>query len=126
MGYRVQWESEDRLIMRLTFIGRWTWEDVYLARDECHRQLDHQPHKVGFIVDWELETWLPIGHKRHMPRLVPDRHPRIRKVIYVLRNPVYRKLLMLYFWKTGGFGFQFDFADSLDSARIMLGAHEQN
>jgi hypothetical protein len=120
MGYEIAWEDDEQKTMRLTFVGKWNWQDVYEARDTIHEMLDIHPRRVNFIVAWDNENWLPMGHKRHMPRLVPDTHPNIRRIIYVLKSPLFRRLLMLYFWRLGGFGFEFDIAESISDARLLL------
>lgn len=41
-------------------------------------------------------------------------------MIYVMGNSLFRRLMMLYNWRHAGFGLVFDFADSVENARLLL------
>ena len=61
MGIEVNWDNEAKTIIRYIYDGRWTWEELDLARDAAAKLEAAVDYRVNVIVDVQNSKLLPNG-----------------------------------------------------------------
>jgi hypothetical protein len=98
MGITVQWDNDEKAIIRQTFNGRWTWDDLYAALDYVAKLTDSVPHRVDAIVDVRQSSMLPGGSvfsfntRQHADKLAKRNDVNRGSIIVVGANPFLRGL----------------------------------
>lgn len=115
------WESGVNNVMRVTFAGRWNWNEAAAARVQIYEVLDKQDSKVDFIICYHNENWLPGSYFDNMTRFTMfDIHPKAGKVVFVLKNELFAQLLRLFMVFNTSLEIQLAHAKTLDEARLHL------
>jgi hypothetical protein len=92
MPVTIQWDNEEKSIVRMQYVGRWTWEELYAATTQSHTMLDEVDHKVDFIHDWLKSNAIPANAIVHSKNLIEKRHPNVGIVVLVWTNPVIKAM----------------------------------
>ena len=61
MGIKVQWDNEEKTVLRWVFEEQWNKQDYYDVNDDLHKTLDTVSHKVNVILDMRKSRDLPKG-----------------------------------------------------------------
>ena len=119
MAVTVAWEDQANTVIRITFHHHWSWNDALAARREVGAMLDEVNHRVGLMVCWDNENWMPGDYEQNIRNILDKTHPRLDRVVIVRRNAAFQQFFrlvdMLY-----DIPFEFTYATSVDSARQML------
>ena len=119
MAYKVEWENEEKTIIRLTYYHKWTWDDVAAASDELDRMLDPLDYQVAVLNTLENENWMPPNYNKNVEEAVLRTH-RNMKIIIIVRKTRLFKDYFRSFAATHRVPYNFAFADSVEEALAML------
>jgi hypothetical protein len=61
----VVWDDVERTVIRQNFIGRWTWDELYLSLQEVNSMLMESDHPVFLMIDMHQSKLLPAGAMAH-------------------------------------------------------------
>lgn len=61
MGIYVEWDNEDRTVLRYTYEDFWSWDEFYSASAQARSMLETARHEVNTIVDMRSSTVMPRG-----------------------------------------------------------------
>lgn len=122
MPVTAAWDNADKTCILMTYIGAWTWDEIYQVTDEIKLLMEEVRHKVDIIQDWSRSTSIPPNGLSHAKNLIDKRHPRTGTIVLVGVNSVFMAL-----WNVLGklYGFiirkyPFYFAHSIEEAREIL------
>jgi hypothetical protein len=123
MSIHVSWDSDEKAVIRLDFVGEWTWEEVEQAAQTAHQMKKNCMSPIGVIVDLTKSEHTPYGHiLTHARNFASTASPNWSHTVVivganVLIEVISSKLHQIYprfFKKT------FLFASSIDEARQKL------
>lgn len=124
MPVTVQWDNDDKTIVRMEMVSRWTWEEAYAGSEEGYRLLETVPDEVGVIIDFSGGAGLPPNAITSAKGMIQRRHPRTGLTVFVGANSVFvslwgifSRIYTLFAQKQNSV-----FASSLDEARAILAA----
>jgi len=126
MGITVQWDSDDKTIIRQTFDGRWTWDDLYAALDYVAKLTDSVPHRVDAIVDVRHSSMLPGGSlfsfntRQHADKLAKRNDANRGSIIVVGANPLLRGLYDSFRGLYANTASDVHFVASMEQARALI------
>lgn len=91
MSVIVEWDHEEAAVVRQTFTGKWTWNELYTSLQEVDRLIRSVDHPVFLLIDMRKSMVLPSGALAHVRTL--DRwHPNLQKIIAIGVNPLIRTM----------------------------------
>ncbi len=85
MSVRLEWDNEERSVIRYIFEGQWTWEDYFAARDEAHTHLESAAGLICFIYDVQTNS-APPAFITTTKSVLKHIHPRTGYVVFVLHH----------------------------------------
>jgi hypothetical protein len=88
MPVNIEWDNEAKTIIRMEYVGRWTWDELYAATAKSRVMLDEISHKADFIHDWLHSEGVPSNVLVHARNLIEKRHPHVGIVVLVWSNPL--------------------------------------
>src|SRR5262245_55800077 len=124
MAIRVEWDNDEKTVIRYVIESPWTWEEMRIAADTSNVMLDEVGRKVHFIYDMQKSTRVPEGALTHLSRFIGKEHRLTGQAVVVgaskagamqLARGILGMAQKLY---KADWGFQF--ADSLEEARNRL------
>lgn len=130
MGIRVDWDSQDKAIIKYTFNGYWTWQEMHDAVRHVYAIMATVEHKVDIIVDMTESSFVPKdaianAHQLAVSVLPNDNYSGI--TVFVGMNTLVRTLLnavgRLYHQLTDYHHFMF--ARNLAEAAAMIEAQRK-
>jgi hypothetical protein len=121
MPIQIHWDDESHNLLRLTFEGTWTLEDVLIAGDTVFTHLNAAAHRIDIILDFSrpsaripqnLPTLIPRMKGQVLPSrgivLLIEAPPPIRNFVGMLQGTMPDAVTDLYFM------------DSLRDAYLLL------
>jgi hypothetical protein len=88
MPIHIHWEDDSRNLLRLTFDGNWTLDDLLMVGADAADQLAAVEHRVDLILDFSrTSTRIP----QNLPTLIPqlkDKDVPNRGIILVVAAPM--------------------------------------
>ena len=93
MSIHVDWDNEEKTILRWTYSPDWTWEEAYLARDYERKLMENIPYIVDSIGDLTQTKNVPSGALTKIVNVMTKRHERIGTSVLVGSN---RFVQMIY------------------------------
>jgi hypothetical protein len=129
MGIQVEWDNNEKTIIRYILVSPWAWEDIRDAAEASNHMLDEVGRKVHFIYDMRESTGVPDGAITNLRRYVGKEHPLTGQSVVVGTSKTGAMLLargilsMVQRVYKAEWGFWF--ADSLEAAREMLATLKQ-
>jgi hypothetical protein len=129
MGITVNWDNDEKTVIRTTFDGRWTLEDFWNAVQDQYRLMDEIPYKVNFISDFRNSGMLPSGALSHARRLISTKQHvhtgpisvvvganRFIQSFFGLLNKVYSDTARKH---------RIIFASTIEEGRALLATHQE-
>lgn len=65
MAVQISWGNEHKTFTVFEFIGTWTWEEYYAARDKGVSMVNSVDHTVNIIVDISQSSFFPQNMLTH-------------------------------------------------------------
>ncbi|HEX2905228.1 MAG TPA: hypothetical protein VHO69_00100 [Phototrophicaceae bacterium] len=96
MPVTIEWDNDDKTIVRMEMIGNWTWDEAYAGADQGYAMLDAVPYEVGTIIDFSKGAHLPSNAISHARAMIKRRHPRTGLTVFVGTNAVFRSLWNIF------------------------------
>ncbi len=127
MPVQMRWDNEEKTILVAAYVGSWTWEEFFAARDQANRQLDEVDHQVDIIHDWSQSGGFPHNIFANAKSLIPKMHPRTARNVHVGVSPYFMTMWQLFsrLYAAVAGEKKFVFVNTLDEARKILTAEKQ-
>jgi hypothetical protein len=122
MGIRIEWDNEEKTIIRHVYEGLWTLQDYYALIDENYRQIDSVGHKVDIINDLRKMAALPPDVAAGIRYAVRHAHPN-EGVNVIVAPPDYVRLLIDAINKAVGAVTEVIHTDSIEKAYAIIAKH---
>ena len=122
MPIKVSWDNECKTIVRYCFVGDWTWDEFFDAKQEAMCLIDGVPNKVGVIMDALNIPLLPGNWLIHIRKALRTKHPRTEAIVVIAQKPVIRTMIRSMRGKALMGVVPVELADDLDEARCIIAA----
>src|SRR5687768_7428235 len=86
MPITVKWENDDKRVIRVTYLGRWTVADAYGSRDQIRALVNEVNHDVDSIHDMRQSGFLPPSILTHTREIMSEPVPQMRLIVLVGTN----------------------------------------
>ncbi len=126
MSIQVEWDNDQHTVVRYTFLGNWTWAELYASLDSGEAMAKDVPVRVSAILDLREGSSLPGGSflnrtvRDHAQALVNRAQTDRGQIAVVGAGPLIRSMFTvfsnLFADKAGGV----TFVDSLEEARRII------
>ncbi len=122
MPVTVEWDNEEKTIIRMTMVGHWTWDEMYVATAEGDRMLDTIQHRVGVIIDLQQSVGVPPMAMANARKVSEKQHRNAAMTVFVGANAFFVALWSVFSKVYSIFvrRHSFTFAATLDEARAIL------
>lgn len=131
MGIRVEWDNDEKTVIRYVYEERWTWEDFHYARSQVREWLDTVDHRVDVIVDVRNSRLVPNGvlaQGRMFASNAPIAHRNEGHTIVVGANSLMRSMFEMFgkVYSRLSDELELEFASSLEEAREKLRRYQES
>lgn len=95
MPISVKWDNDDKTIVVLRHMGRWTWEEYYSAVQQSTYLIDEVAHQVDMISHFADPDALmpPAGSFFHWQKTLTEAPPNLGIIIMVPGNTFIRNFV---------------------------------
>jgi hypothetical protein len=70
MTVSVEWDNEEKTIVRFTYTGKWTWDEFYIHVKQANELMDTVAYRCVSIVDMSKSKHLPPGAAVHIRNII--------------------------------------------------------
>lgn len=92
MPVTIDWDSDDKTIVRMEMIGFWTWKEADAGARQGYDLLQSVDYEVGVIIDFSRSTSMPPYALQNARRMIQHRHPRTGLTVFVGTNTLFLAL----------------------------------
>lgn len=93
MAVSLQWENQNRTVLRMIFWNEWTVEQYLTKAVELIEMIGSQTHDVDILIDLRTGSYIPKGDSVSAFRIMMDELPENSGVIvYLNDNPIQKRL----------------------------------
>jgi hypothetical protein len=97
MPVTTQWDNPEQTVIRMDFVGRWTWDEFFAANSQLMRLFASVPHIVDILVDnTQNQLLLPEGTMARARKVFGDAPPNRGFMVIVGANALVRMFFPLY------------------------------
>lgn len=121
MPITVEWDNPEKTIIRQTYTGSWTWDDLEKASDQVNALQDTVDHRVHLLADLRNGKTLPENPIKQAAN-VHRNHPNNGKVVIVGGNLVVRGLFRMIAKVYPVLGATLNFVDTFEEAYAIFKA----
>jgi hypothetical protein len=75
MSISVDWDNDERTIIRWTFSDPWVWADFRVGYERSHALMESVEHTVHILADVREGTKVPVGNIMSNVRMLITRYP---------------------------------------------------
>ncbi len=127
MPVNVLWDDENtKTIIRCDYVGKWTWDDVFVAMEEVNRLIANAPHPVSIIHNLIDSVGIP-GRAITQARKFTEMLPQNWDLSVVVGSGLFAELLVNVFGKLyRKLGQHYRTAPNLDKARALIAEEQTN
>jgi ketopantoate reductase len=124
MAVRVDWDNDEKNIVRFLYDDVWTWEDFFNAVRQTKNMAEIAPSYIGVIMDAETSHLkFPPNMVTHLKNALRNRHPKTKIVVVTIQNAFLRTMVSTIAKVAGKDGHALLIADSVDEARRLIREH---
>lgn len=122
MPVTVEWDNDDKTVVRMEMTGRWSWEEAFAGSERGYNLLESVPYEVGVIIDFSRSAGLPPNAITHAKGMIQRRHSRTGLTVFVGANAVFMSLWGIFSRVYALFAQKQNsvFASTIDEARAIL------
>jgi hypothetical protein len=116
------WDNDEKTVIRMEVVGRWTWDEMYQGSQDGYIMLETVDNIVDAIIDFSQSAGIPPNALTHARNMMGRQHPRTGVTVFIGVNAMFMSLWRAFtrvhtlFLKEQ----DFTFAASLDEARALL------
>jgi len=83
MKISVEWDTEEKKAIKITYQRHWTWDDFNAAYVQMLELLDSIDSRVDIIFDIRKSGFPPNGASSNFKRVAETNHPNAGRIIFV-------------------------------------------
>lgn len=128
MSVIVEWFDEEHTILLTTFIGRWTWEEVWAAHQQGNKLVSDLDYPIDSILDLTRGSpYPPPGTLTQLRRISELRKPTNGIMVIVRPSHVVRAITKVFclFYPALAENYPFEFANTVAEAHAVLTRHHE-
>jgi hypothetical protein len=122
MTVNIEWDNEEKTVVRMEMVGKWTWTEAYEGSQKGYAMLETVDYVVNIIIDLRRSSGLPMLALTHARNMIARRHPRTGLTVFIGVNA-----LFLMLWRTFKSAYpkisatsDFTFAATIDEAHQIF------
>ena len=92
MPVTVEWDNPEKTIMRMSMIGRWTWDEAYEAQVKGDQMINEAAHPVGAIIDVRESSGIPLSAMANARGMTQKQNSYTRVTVFLGANPFFLSL----------------------------------
>jgi hypothetical protein len=121
MPIHLEWDNEDKTIIRFDFDGVWTWDDFVTKHNEANAMISGVDHTVDLILDLQKSGSRPSNLFTNIKRFESDKAPNQGRLV-VVRDGQFIKVMLSTYTRLFGSKTNPDLTrvDTLEEARNLL------
>jgi hypothetical protein len=116
----VEWDNEEKTVVRWTFSGDWTWDDFRAAQAQMHEMIRCLDYKVDVLADLRAAPSVPNDAFRNFKNAEARALPNRDRVVLVSNNLLVRGMAACFNEVFRNRPTVFLFASTLDEGRVLL------
>jgi hypothetical protein len=120
MSIIVQWDNDEKTIVRQEYQGVWTWDDYFTALHESDELVASVEHCVDVIVNMRPGILPKNGAAMSNARSAMRSGPPNRGLVVIVTNPFIRALLNVFLKIDRQFAPMVAGVDSIEQARALI------
>jgi hypothetical protein len=121
MSIKVEWDNDEKSVMRYTVEGAWTWDEFYEARDQASGLIEESPYaSIGAIIDFRAGNFMPRNALSHFHQVSRTSNPRSGLAVMVGASGFVTALFHLMSRVYGSVEDKMRLAEDMDEARAIL------
>jgi hypothetical protein len=122
MPITVEWDNPEKTVVRMTMIGKWTWDEAYAGAAEGYALLESVDYEVGVILDMTQTHHTPDRAITNAQAMIKRRHPRTGLTVFVRANTLFTTMWNIFsrLYTVLAHKQNSVFAQTLDEARAIL------
>jgi len=127
MGIAVIWDNSEKTILRYDIQGAWTWDDLRRAMDEIFTLMDESSApRIGTIANFVAGVKIPGDALSRLSEFTGRSHSKAELTVIVGAGFILKTAFGAFKRAAALAGKPVDFAyaDTLDSARKLIGQHK--
>jgi len=129
MPIQIVWDNDEHNTLRYDVSGKWTWEELFKARDEVYAHMNGVAHeRVDAIINFNGGFNVPSGALNQIQQLREDPHAKAGLTVMVGANGFMRTMFGTFtkvYNSTTGHTVDFLYAKTLEEARDLIAADRQ-
>ena len=125
MAVRVQWDNDQRTIVRYIFEGKWTWNDFYPAYNQAIEMEKSMPHRVHAIIDMRKGIGVPANVLMHVKDISDKQPDNIGLSIIVTSSSFVQSLYHIGIKFYSKIDYYFRVVETLDEAYKLISSAEK-
>ena len=88
----VEWDDPEKTIIRMSMVGRWTWDEAYEAQVRGDEMILEVKHAVGAIIDLRESTSIPLAAMANARSMNQKQNPYTKVTVFLGANPFFVSL----------------------------------
>lgn len=124
MPIEIVWDNDEHSIMRYNVSGKWTFDQLYQARDEVFAHMNGVPHeRIDAIINFIGGVSVPSGALSQAQQVQDEPHTKAGITVVIGANMFVRTTLSAVaklYNAAKGHSIEFLYAKSLEEAREMI------
>src|SRR5689334_16940942 len=125
MPIKVQWDNEDKRVMRYTFEGRWTWDEYHAAIAEAFQLVKDLPYMVNILLDFTNSNLIPSNALSHFTSSMKTPPREFDVAVVVSKSGFIETLVALFRRISGKMGDKLVAVKTLEEGRAFLATREK-
>lgn len=87
MPITVKWETDEKRVVHVVYVGQWTIQDAYASRAEIRALIKEVDYLVDSIHDMSQSGYLPPSILTHTREFMAEKIQQVGLIIIVGKNP---------------------------------------
>lgn len=123
MPVETAWDDREKTTIRMTISGKWTWDELRESVIKANIMIESVEHDVHFMCVLGSANWIPGNALTNLRDIIGMFTPNDGYRMIVTENLILKDLVFALSAMSGGLGFRYRFATTLEEAREYLANH---
>jgi hypothetical protein len=97
MPIEVNWETDEKHVVHVIYVGRWSIEDAYASRAEIRTLIKQVDYQVDSIHDMRQSGFLPPSILTHTREFMAEKIPQVGLIVIVGTHPFVQAMYNVFY-----------------------------
>src|SRR5690606_30177008 len=123
MPVHIDWDNDEKTVIRYDYEGKWTWDELYEVTKTAVEMFKSVPHRTNVIHNLTNSSALPGGALSHAQRFSAQNPDNWGISVVVGTGSFVSSLIQVFRKVYRQFGERYYIAPNLDKAREIIAEH---